>query len=52
MVTMRDSFADPSVVSNDGRSFPLSDSREGASSGTRRRVDVSARPPTATESRA
>ena len=52
VVTMRDSFADPSVVSNDGRSFPLSDSREGASSGTRRRVDVSARPPTATESRA
>ena len=52
MVTIRDSFADPSVVSNDGRSFPLSDSREGASSGTRRRVDVSARPPTATESRA
>ena len=42
MVTIRDSFADPSVVSNDGRSFPLSDSREGASSGTRRRVDVSA----------
>ena len=32
MVTIRDSFADPSVVSNDGRSFPLSDSREGASS--------------------
>ena len=29
MVTIRDSFADPSVVSNDGRSFPLSDSREG-----------------------
>ena len=31
-----------------GRSFPSSDLRDGASSGTRRHVDVSARPPTAT----